>query len=211
MTPFTYYHAGALFNLRELIGNDALCAEIDLLSGGKYQGSLPQHITASKTGKDLRDASFLMLLQCDLALFNFDGPDLDSGTVAEFMFAKSMDIPAVILRTDLRKEADNDAFPWNLMLGGYPRTVIVSVNAMDLLQRRRKALPVSAAAAASDIASCVIEAFDQVRAMPPVMPLDARLGCLQWVLKSNGLEKSFAAAGLTLGGILARKIEQNML
>jgi len=44
------------------------------------------------------------LLNCDLALFNFDGPELDLGTVVEFLFAKFADIPALILRMDFRIE-----------------------------------------------------------------------------------------------------------
>ena len=67
----------------------------------------------------------LDIVGCDLALFNYDGPDLDSGTVVEFMFAKFADIPSVLLRTDLRNNGDFADEPWNLMTSYFPRTATV--------------------------------------------------------------------------------------
>jgi hypothetical protein len=52
-------------------------------------------------------------------LFLYNGTELDSGTVVEFMFSKFADIPSVIVRTDFRKrrrfqfavEFDEQLFP----------------------------------------------------------------------------------------------------
>jgi len=73
-----------------------------------------------------------MLINSDVAIFNFDGPDLDSGTVVEFVFAKMLDIPSVLVRTDFRIAGDQggNGDPWNLMCSGYPRTESLSLNAM---------------------------------------------------------------------------------
>ena len=70
---------------------------------------------------DIRNQDLLQLMTCDLALFNFDGTDLDAGTVVEFMFAKFLDIPAVLLRTDFRAAGDQPGAgdAWNLMCSFY--------------------------------------------------------------------------------------------
>ena len=44
---------------------------------------------------------------CDLCILNYDGPELDSGTVVEFMVSKFADIPSVIVRTDFRNAGDS--------------------------------------------------------------------------------------------------------
>lgn len=51
---------------------------------------------------DIRNRDIKAVMEADLVFFNFDGTDLDSGTVVEFMIAKMLDIPAVLLRTDCR-------------------------------------------------------------------------------------------------------------
>ena len=75
-------------------------------------------------------------MECDLALFNFDGSELPPGAVVEYMYAKMLDIPAVILRTDFRGGGDQDADgdPWNLMASFYPRTRILHLDGMQWYQ-----------------------------------------------------------------------------
>ena len=48
------------------------------------------------------------MIECDLALFNFDGTELDSGTVVEFILAKFLDVPSVIMRSDLRSSTEKE-------------------------------------------------------------------------------------------------------
>ena len=70
-----------------------------------------------------------------MILVNFDGTELDSGTVIEFLFAKAIDVPAVILRSDFRSAGDQErGDPWNLMCSGYPRTGKLTLNAMAWYQ-----------------------------------------------------------------------------
>jgi nucleoside 2-deoxyribosyltransferase len=71
------------------------------------------------TPRTIRDHHIRSLVGCDLALFSFDGPDLDSGTLAEFMIAKFADIPSVILRSD-RRGAGGRTSQWNPMANFYP-------------------------------------------------------------------------------------------
>ena len=85
--------------------------------------------------QDIRDQDIVTLIGCDLALFNFDGPELDSGTVTEFMFAKFADIPSLLLRTDFRRAGDQGEDPWNLMLSFYPRTRTLCLNSMEIYKK----------------------------------------------------------------------------
>ena len=103
----------------------------------RYVPLLPQHLEQRDlSAHAIRDEDLRALLSCDLGLFHYDGPELDSGTVVEFMTAKFADIPAVLLRTDFRRGGDQQAGgePWNLMSSFYPRTRSVVLDAMALYQ-----------------------------------------------------------------------------
>ena len=130
------YFAGDLFDAKDLGGNVLLAGKIDKISGGRYKVMLPQNgecEVRERTSQSIRDADFELLFNCDVIVANFDGPDLDSGTVVEFCFAKMVDMPAVLLRTDFRNSGDHtlpDGEPWNLMCSHYPRTKVLHINAM---------------------------------------------------------------------------------
>ena len=129
------YWAGDLFDHKDLAGNLLLAEKVEILSGGRYLPMLPQNGEVNKKRSlDIRDGDYDLLLSCDMYLGNFDGPDLDSGTVAEFLFAKMLDIPAVLLRTDFRCPAESctSPDPWNLMCSGYPRTRSLILHSMQL-------------------------------------------------------------------------------
>ena len=45
------------------------------------------------------------------------------------MYAKFLNKPAVIFRSDFRLGGDSPkTYPWNLMLNNYPKTKIISLN-----------------------------------------------------------------------------------
>lgn len=116
--PYTIYFAGDMFDHKHLAGNAILADAIEQRSNHKYKCIVPQTIEqVSNRGVDIRNMDLKHVMDCDLGIFNFDGPDLDSGTVVEFMYAKLLDIPAVILRTDFRGGGDGDGgrLGWNLM------------------------------------------------------------------------------------------------
>src|SRR5271168_2431586 len=97
------FFAGELFNLKHLLGNAYLAEAIYERSHGRYLCELPQDLEPRSTRpRAIRDQDIRTLIACDLALFVFDGADIESGTAIEFMLAKFADIPAVILRSDLR-------------------------------------------------------------------------------------------------------------
>lgn len=141
--PLNVYFAGAVFNHKELAGNALLADKIGKVSGGRYRCLLPQDVDARQASPaEIRNHCFLQLLKSDGGLFNFDGVELDSGTVAEFMLARnSLDLPAVVWRGDFRASGDqgNGGEPWNLMLSGYPRTEsVVDMSALSYLTAKDK-------------------------------------------------------------------------
>lgn len=139
------YFAGDLFDHKDLAGNLLLATAIEKYSDGKYLVLLPQDgecEVVNRTSQSIRDADFKLLFNCDLIVANFDGTDLDSGTVVEFCFAKMMDMPALLLRSDFRDSGDHtlpDGEPWNLMCSHYPRTGVLHLNAMELYHQCRSA------------------------------------------------------------------------
>jgi len=130
------YFAGDLFNHKDLTGNLHLAEAIERESSGQYICILPQHLEQSTSRSiDIRNNDLSKILSADLILVNFDGTELDSGTVIEFLFAKALDVPAVILRSDFRSAGDQErGDPWNLMCSGYPRTGKLTINAMAWYQ-----------------------------------------------------------------------------
>ena len=130
------YFAGDLFNHKDLTGNLLLAEAIARESSGRYVCVLPQHLEQSTSRSiDIRNNDLSKIVSADLILVNFDGTELDSGTVIEFLFAKALDVPAVILRSDFRSSGDQErGDPWNLMCSGYPRTGKLTLNAMTWYQ-----------------------------------------------------------------------------
>ena len=137
-TSYRFYLAGDLFSYKALVGNQLLADAIERVSDGKFQAILPQSLEMpSNRAKDIRNEDYAALIQCDLILAQFDGTELDSGTVAEFMLAKQLDIPALLFRSDFRHSGDQEegGDSWNLMLSHFPRTEGLAVNAMEELHQ----------------------------------------------------------------------------
>ena len=123
---YNVYFAGDLFDQKHLTGNFLLAQNIEKLSDGKYKCNLPQDWEGKENSAvEIRNRDIESIMKSDLAIFNFDGMDLDSGTVVEFMVAKALDIPCVLLRTDFRNGGYLFGDDWNLMVSNYPRSGIV--------------------------------------------------------------------------------------
>jgi hypothetical protein len=206
-TTYTFYFGGELFSAKHLYGNALLAEAIFALSGGRYVALVPQHLEQREaTAQSIRDADLRALLSCDLGLFHYDGPELDSGTVVEYMVAKFADIPSVLLRTDFRsagdgKELGGDA--WNLMSSFYPRTRVLELNSIALYQpglRRAEGsadplVQMLAEKRGSDaarlmtdsIARSVIATFDELLALPPALPASLTESVYRWLALMPGL------------------------
>jgi nucleoside 2-deoxyribosyltransferase len=230
---YSVYFASELFSLKHLVGNAYLAEAIYEKSHGRYLCVLPQNLEQRRTtAHSIRDHDLRTLLACDLGLFNYDGPELDSGTVVEFMFAKFADIPAVILRSDFRRAGDQRGDPWNLMTSFYPRTANVVLDSMGLyksaMQSRlrtstlrnkldevvRLAGQHSSADAQSmceQIAAACVRALDRMVATEPVMPKHLREEIYQWLALMPNLQGKQKDLRRELEGILERKVEHDLL
>ena len=184
------YWAGDLFDLKDLVGNRMLADAFNRQAAGRWQAVLPQESGANGARSDsIRDDDMEMLFSSDAVVANFDGADLDSGTVVEFCFAKFLDLPVVLLRTDFRN--NNDAAtcpdPWNLMCSGFPRTEVVLYNAM------KESAQLDFASMTGSLAARIVQALDRCAAMPPV---------------AGSTETAFAAfrhAVLSAGGTMPKR------
>lgn len=225
---YTVYFASELFSLKHLIGNAYLAEAIYEKSHGRYLCVLPQNLEQrGNTAISVRDQDIRTLLQCDFGLFNYDGTELDSGTVVEFMFAKFADIPSVILRSDFRKGGDHRADPWNLMTSFYPRTTNVIVDSLGLYKEtmgKRRSHPsdevmrlagqhssADAQTMCERIAEACVRAFDRVAAIEPVMPKHLREEVYAWLALMPGMRGKEKALRKELEAVLEHKVERGLL
>ena len=219
-TPLKIYFAGDLFDAKDLGGNLLLSRAIGQVSGGRYAAMLPQDGECEimeRTSKSIRDADFELLLQCDIILANFDGHDLDSGTVVEFCFAKMADIPAVLLRTDFRNSGDHtlpDGEPWNLMCSHYPRTNVLHINSMEHYHRIRTKGGSSADFPVEEfycsIAESIVQQLDDVAAQPAWLEKADVFAQYKRVLKSAGGSLSERFPDARLQEIVSAKIAKGI-
>ena len=218
--PYTIYFAGQLFDHKHLAGNALLASHIDNDSQGRYQCILPQDLEQRGIGPmGIRDQDLRAVMECDLALFNFDGSEIPPGAVVEYMYAKMLDIPSVILRTDFRGGGDQDAEgdPWNLMASFYPRTRILHLDGMqwyqEALAQGGDATEVSARYQRR-IAAEVIELLDEVRGDEAIME-GGRKGAesaYRWALRlAGGGLTNLASDPRFVRRVVERKIEMGLL
>lgn len=193
---FTIYFGGSLFSHKDLAGNALLAEYIEKCSDNRYRCCLPQNVEQHhKTALDIRNQDIAKIMESDLGLFNFDGTELDAGVVVEFMLAKFLDIPSVIVRSDFRTcgEKEIGGEDWNFMCSFYPRTQVVKFNSIKLYQEAAEGSQTSKEVFDiyyTTIARMVIESLDEVRTEQPLLKGDQKkLEFLyQWALKFPGGE-----------------------
>ena len=223
---YTVYFGSELFSLKHLIGNSYLAEAIYEKSHGKYLCMLPQDFEPrGKTPRTIRDQDIRGLLNCDLGLFNYDGTELDSGTVIEFMIAKFADMPAVILRSDIRLAGDGP-HPWSLMSSFFPRTVNVIVDSLGdyktIMKRRHRRLDevirlagqhssADAQTMCERVATECVRAFDRALQMPPVMPKHLREEVYNWLALMPGLRGKAKVLRKEFERMLEHKVENDLL
>ena len=143
---YMVYAAGGLFTQHELATNVLIKEAVWRLSDDRFHLVLPQSKELVELDAAyLRNADLLHVVEADIILARFDGLELDSGTVVEFTFAKSLGKPTVLLRSDYRLSSSQGIDePYNLMAKSWPRTVEVHeeciLGYMEQLAEERKAL-----------------------------------------------------------------------
>jgi nucleoside 2-deoxyribosyltransferase len=207
------YFAGELFSTKHLIGNAALADAIAKVSNLNFTCILPQTLEEREmSAQDIRDMDILTLIGCDLALFNFDGPELDSGTVAEFMFAKFADIPSLLLRTDFRRAGDQGEDPWNLMMSFYPRTRALCLNSMEIYKKATSTglPPVPAGQSlVEQVAEAAVKELQTLSQLAPAIPQDLTEPVYRWLSQMPGFNSS--ASGEKVMAALAQKKANRLL
>jgi nucleoside 2-deoxyribosyltransferase len=216
---FTVYFGGSLFNHKDLTGNAVLAEYIEKCSGDRYRCCLPQNVEQHQTtALNIRNQDIAKLIECDLGLFNFDGTELDAGVVVEFMLAKFLDIPAVILRSDYRTcgEKEVGGEDWNFMCSFYPRTRVVKFNAIISYQEaveKSSTLNETIDIYYSRIARLIVESLDSVITEEPLLKGDQKkLETLyQWALTfpGSGIDRLLSNPTF-VGQILAAKIQKGI-
>jgi len=216
---FTIYFGGSLFNHKDLTGNALLAEYIEKCSNNSYRCCLPQNVEQHHTtAREIRNEVITKLFECDLGLFCFDGTELDAGVVVEFMLAKFLDIPAVILRSDFRTcgEKEVGGEDWNFMCSFYPRTQVVKVNAIISYQEalaEGQTLNETVDMYYTRIARMVIESLESVRTEQPLLTGDRKkLETLyRWALMfpGGGIEKLVSSTSF-VDNILAAKIQKGL-
>ena len=220
------YFAGELFSLKHLIGNAVLAHAINEVSEGRYTCVLPQALEQRDvTAKVIRDQDIKKLMECDVGLFNFDGGEIDSGTVVEYMIAKFLDIPSVIVRSDFRLSGDSGSDPWNLMMSFYPRTKIILTDGMadyhselshrdairnDFEEMARNSIE-AVTSALNSLALRIISGFDEVANLSPVLPKQSRNQVYAWAQLMPGDDFSKIVDCDALQEILERKVRMGLL
>lgn len=223
---FTVYFGSELYALGDLLANAYFAEAIYERSHGRYLCVLPQDSEANGMRPHaVRDQDIRTLVSCDLALFTFDGPQIETATAVEFMLAKMADIPSVILRSDLRVGGDSTA-PWSLMASYYPRTATVVLDALaayrTVLKRRHRRLDevlrlagqhssADAQRTCDDIAAACVRAFERVREMEPVMPRHLREAVYNWLPLLPGLRGKEKELRKEFERYLERKVERDLL
>lgn len=222
---YSIYFAGELFSAKHLYGNVLLAETLFEKSAGRYVSVVPQNLEQRETtAHAIRDQDIKTLLACDVGLFHYDGPELDSGTVVEFLFAKFADIPSVLLRTDFRRGGDQGGDPWNLMTSFFPRTEVVTLDAMMLYKTAfadntspaadllaSKTGSVTAEKMHEAIADAVIPALDRVVAMPPILARDKAAEIYNWISVLPGFQGTQADSAKYVLDQLAIKLSKGLL
>jgi nucleoside 2-deoxyribosyltransferase len=190
--PYTVYLAGDLWTHKDLIGNALLAKYIKSVSRGRYVCVLPQDLEEPvHRTVDIRNVDLKHVMTCDMAIFNFDGSNLDAGTVVEFIYAKMIDIPSVILRTDFRAagEGNQEQDPWNLMATSWPRTKEVKLHGMAEYQGAKTPgqLGKTIEKLYKKMAAVIVENLDAVRQEKPLVSDPARMAAMyQWAIECPG-------------------------
>jgi hypothetical protein len=161
-----------------------------------------------------------------MAIFNFDGANLDSGTVVEFIYAKMLDIPCVLLRTDFRSagEGNADQDPWNLMASHWPRSKVLKLHGMVEYQNAKKTALANARGQSATrelrdatsrmyrkIAADIVESLDAVRKEAPLAAPDRVASLFDWALKFPGAGYGDMFSKAEVEQILATKAAKGLL
>ena len=133
---YTVYSAGGIFTQHDLATNVFIKDSVWRQSDGKFELVLPQSKELRELDRPdiaayIRNVDLAQVVKSDMFIARFDGLELDAGTVIEFMLAKFLGKPTVILRCDSRRLGGESLDePYNLMVKNWPRTTEVHYDSL---------------------------------------------------------------------------------
>lgn len=203
---YNIYFAGDLFDQKHLTGNYLLAKSIEEISNKQYKCLLPQNWEGALTSSvEIRNNDIRRILHADLVLFNFDGVDLDSGTVVEFMIAKMLDIPAVLLRTDFRNGGYLFGRDWNAMVDGYPRCIVAKHHSLLMYNE------LGVEGMHRGLAQSIVEAFKKVAMESSLFTsYEEILNAYQHVIKMCGSQLGELVTPSMVQELVTAKIEKGI-
>ncbi len=213
---YSVYFAGDLWTHKDLVGNAILADYIKKVSRGRYRCVLPQDLEEPvHRTVDIRNVDLKHVLTSDMAIFNFDGANLDSGTVVEFIYAKMLDVPCVLLRTDFRAsgEGNPEQDPWNLMASHWPRTRVLRLHGMADYQSAKTTdeLRRTIEKWYAKMAGQVIESLDSVRGDRPLASPERVSMLFDWALEFPGAGYNRLFTSTEVQELIARKTAKGLL
>ena len=138
---YKVYTAGRMFAHHDLAFNAFLKEAVWRFSNKKFELVLPQSNQPPDLDKPdpalrIRNFDLMHVIKSDLLLVIFGGEESDAGAVVEYIFAKFLGKPTVILRSDSRG-LNSAAFddPYNLMAKDWPRNMVVHVDSMSVFSK----------------------------------------------------------------------------
>ncbi|MGB2963955.1 MAG: nucleoside 2-deoxyribosyltransferase [Anaerolineales bacterium] len=133
---YSVYAAGGIFTQHDLTTNVLIKDSVWKQSKGKFELVLPQSkelrdIDRPDIAAYIRNVDLVQVVKADLFIARFDGLELDAGTVIEFMLAKFLGKPTVIIRCDSRRLGGESLDePYNLMVKNWPRTIEIHFDSL---------------------------------------------------------------------------------
>lgn len=133
---YKVYAAGGIFTQHDLATNVFIKDSVWRQSNSKFELVLPQskelrELNRTDIAAYIRNVDLVQVVKSDLFLARFDGLELDAGTIIEFMLAKFLGKPTVILRCDSRRLGGKSLDePYNLMVKNWPRTTEVHYDSL---------------------------------------------------------------------------------
>lgn len=213
---FSVYLAGDLWTHKDLVGNALLADYIKLVSRGRYHCVLPQDLEEPVNRTvDIRNVDLKHVMTADMAIFNFDGSNLDSGTVVEFIFAKLLDVPCVLLRTDFRAsgEGNPDQDPWNLMASHWPRSKVLKLHGMAEYQSAKApgSLRKGIDKMYRKMAAQIVESLDAARSEEPLAAPEQLSALFNWALEIPGAGFRSVLSDSEVATLIATKMRKGLL
>jgi len=189
-TTLNIYFAGRRVGHLALMGNAMLAEAISDLSDRRFCCVLPQNFPVSqKCAKSVCDENLQTLLECDLALFVCEQPELDAQSMMEFATAKFADMPCVVLQTAAQSE------DWKPLVSFFPRTEIEALDAAAIYEGLFTEFPMTdaedvlieerssevARTMVRVIAQAVVDAFDRVLEQSSTMDPEDASAIFHWL------------------------------